>query len=143
MATMFVDASVIVAILNGEPGHEEFEKRFEEGGKFYISPLVRFEAVTGIVRSRRKENTPRSADGPLIGEAQALVDLFLQRISAKEIAIDGKVGRLALEAMMTYGAMVGHKADLNFGDCFFYGAAKSLRLPLLYKGNDFSRTDLA
>ncbi len=38
---------------------------------------------------------------------------------------------------------VGHKADLNFGDCFAYACAKAHRLSLLYKGNDFSQTDLA
>lgn len=43
----------------------------------------------------------------------------------------------------TYGKLIGHEADLNFGDCFAYACAKALGMPLLYKGNDFARTDLA
>jgi ribonuclease VapC len=42
-----------------------------------------------------------------------------------------------------YGRIVGHKAALNFGDCFAYACARAYRAPLLYKGEDFSHTDLA
>ncbi|MGO4840132.1 PIN domain-containing protein, partial [Rhizobiaceae sp. 2RAB30] len=60
-----------------------------------------------------------------------------------EVAISGEIGRRALDASATYGKAVGHVADLNFGDCFAYACAKSLDVALLYKGNDFARTDLA
>jgi ribonuclease VapC len=50
---------------------------------------------------------------------------------------------LALSGSATYGKAVGHPADLNLGDCFAYACAKALNVPLLYKGNDFSQTDLA
>jgi len=50
---------------------------------------------------------------------------------------------LAQEAAWTYGKTVGHPAQLNFGDCYAYACAKAYRVGLLYKGNDFSETDLA
>ncbi|BBD36979.1 truncated ribonuclease [Aminobacter sp. Y103A] len=59
------------------------------------------------------------------------------------MAISGDVGSLAIDAGMRYGKAVGHPADLNFGDCFAYACARSLGAKLLYKGSDFSRTDLA
>lgn len=43
---------------------------------------------------------------------------------------------------MTYGKVVGHPAKLNLGDCFAYACAKAIEVPLLYKGDDFVRTDL-
>lgn len=49
---------------------------------------------------------------------------------------------LAVSAFHTYGKG-WHKTSLNFGDCFVYGAAKALGLPILYKGNDFAKTDIA
>ena len=52
-------------------------------------------------------------------------------------------GDLAIDAAMTHGRAVGHRADLNFGDCFSYACARANGVPLLYKGNDFSETDLA
>ena len=53
---MFVDASAILTILNEETGCEEFVKRIEEGDAVrFVSPLVRFEAVTGLARSRSGE----------------------------------------------------------------------------------------
>lgn len=140
----FVDASAIVAILNEEPGFEELEKRLsDEKKRLYISPLVRFEAVMAIARihiADAKGAVDRSA---IIEEAQQIVDAVIKAFNAKEIAIDGKVGELAARAAMLYGKVAGHKAKLNFGDCFAYGAAKAYRLPLIYKGNDFSETDLA
>jgi ribonuclease VapC len=140
----FVDASIIVAILNEEPGYQEIEKRLNEEKKgLYVSPLVRFEATMAIARisiEAAKGKVDRSA---IIAEAKAIVDEIIDVLDAKDISIDAKVGNLATEAAIHYGKVAGHKAKLNFGDCFAYAAAKAYRLPLLYKGNDFSETDLA
>ncbi|MER8509564.1 type II toxin-antitoxin system VapC family toxin [Mesorhizobium sp. M0199] len=142
---MFVDAPVIVAILNEEPGAEELEKRLAAATKpLYISPLVRFEAVQGLARASAeaiKKNAKPTAD--MLAQARDTVDAFLIEIAGKEIMISGDIGDRAIEASMKYGKAVGHKADLNFGDCFAYACAKAHRLALLYKGNDFSQTDLA
>jgi ribonuclease VapC len=54
-----------------------------------------------------------------------------------------EVGRIALDAFDRYGKGRRHPAQLNMGDCFAYACAKFRGVPLLYKGSDFSRTDLA
>ena len=51
--------------------------------------------------------------------------------------------RLAREAYRDFGKGSGHAAALNFGDCFAYVLARSRGEPLLYKGDDFSRTDIS
>jgi ribonuclease VapC len=50
--------------------------------------------------------------------------------------------RIAREAYRDFGRGSGHRAKLNFGDCFAYALAKALNEPLLYKGTDFSHTDV-
>lgn len=140
----FVDASAIVAIINEEPGYEEFEKRLsEEKKRLYVSPLVRFEAIIAVARIAMDAAKGQGDRAAMIAEARVIVDAVIEALEAKEIAIDGKVGNLAVDAAIQYGKVTGHKAKLNFGDCFAYAAAKAHRLPLVYKGDDFSETDLA
>lgn len=139
---MFVDASVIVAILNKEPGFEELVKALAAGGSFHISPLVRFEAVAALARIGLIATNWKGDRTEIIAEARALVDGFIEALGAKQIAIDQQMGSRALDAMQTYGKLSGHAAQLNCGDCFAYAAASACRLPLLYKGDDFAKTDL-
>ena len=54
-----------------------------------------------------------------------------------------EIGDAALQAAATCGKVVGHPAALNFGDCFSHACAKVHGTALLYKGEDFARTDLA
>jgi len=136
---MFIDASVIVAILGREPGHEEIEKRMAAvGGPFFVSPLVKFEASIGL--ARQKAFARPSAD--MVRRARAAVDAFVEDLGAEEISVTPDIGCRALDASATYGKAVGHIADLNFGDCFAYACAKALDVGLIYKGDDFARTDL-
>lgn len=79
----------------------------------------------------------------MLAQARDTVDAFIAEVAGKELMISGDIGNRAIEASMKYGKAVGHKADLNFGDCFAYACAKAHRLPLLSQGNDFSQTDLA
>src|SRR5262245_15744125 len=130
----FVDASVIVAILNEEPGFEELEKRLSElAGQLYVSPMVRFEAVAAVVKTRAHATEGKLNRAEAIAEARTLVDAFIEVTKAREVVIDTRVGFGALDAMASYGKLAGHPADLNLGDCFAYAAAKSHRLPLIYK----------
>ncbi|UES60104.1 PIN domain-containing protein (plasmid) [Roseibium aggregatum] len=139
----FVDASVIVAILNEEPGFEELEKRLANvEGQLYVSPMVRFEAVTALSRLQVSVAKGKVDREQVISEARSLVDEFIQALQAKEVVIDARTGVGALDAMACYGKVAGHPAALNLGDCFAYASAKTYRLPLIYKGNDFSQTDL-
>lgn len=137
---MFVDASVIVAILNQEPGWEELLKRLSGfSGLLCVSPLVRFEATQALARAGAGSRKP-TAEALL--HARDLFDRFIVEIDGGSVIIDDDIGSSAIDASARYGKAVGHRADLNFGDCFAYACAKSLDLPLLYKGNDFALTDL-
>lgn len=139
---MFVDASVIVAILIREPGWEELVKQLTDGqGEAHVSPLVRFEAVMSVARSLA--GGERKPSPELVLQAHAVVDDFLVEIDATEIPISAEIGTAAIEAARRYGKAVGHPADLNFGDCFAYACAKALKAKLAYKGGDFAQTDLA
>ncbi|MBA8862760.1 ribonuclease VapC [Ochrobactrum anthropi] len=140
----FVDASALVAIINEEPGFEEIEKRLsEEKKRLYVSPLVRFETIIAVARIAMDAAPGKVDRSVMIAETRVVVDAVIEALEAKEISIDGKVGNLAVDAAIQYGKVAGHKARLNFGDCFAYAAAKAYRLPLVYKGDDFAQTDLA
>jgi len=142
---MFLDASVIVAILGREPGYEEIEKRLSGlEGTFFVSPLVKFEASVALARQKASAAAPNTKPSPsLLWAAEAAVDAFVEDMGAQEAPISPEIGKKALAASAAYGKAVGHVADLNFGDCFAYACAKALGVGLLYKGNDFAHTDLA
>lgn len=138
---MFVDASAIVAILAEEAGWQELFKRLSSSsGQLYVSPLVRFEASQAVARKSAGGRKPSSGH---LAQARDEVDRFILEAGAETIAVNEEIGTRAIDASMRYGKAVGHPADLNFGDCFAYACAKELNVPLLYKGNDFSHTDIA
>lgn len=103
-----------------------------------------FEASLAIARSTwaiSKDAGKSKAE--LIAHAHRSLEKYLEALQAREIPISPEIGSAAIDAAATYGKAVGHKAALNMGDCFSYACAKSKNLPLLYKGNDFAKTDLA
>lgn len=140
---MFVDASVLVAILVQESGWQELARRLDEAGsQKFTSPIARFETVLGASRAGAEKRGVRpSAEDMEIVEA-AVADL-LAGFGIVEMAIESGHGTGAIAASRLYGKVVGHAARLNLGDCFAYACAKQLKVPLLYKGGDFARTDLA
>lgn len=139
---MVIDASVIIAVLNGEPGAAEFEREIDEQrGRLRISPLTLYEATLGLARTRSAAS--KNSNRRNIEYARAAVRAFVEENQIREIDVTPDIGSRAIEAASLYGKAVGHPADLNFGDCFAYACAKALGAPLLYKGDDFSRTDLA
>jgi ribonuclease VapC len=143
---MYIDASAIVAILGEESEAGDLMARIDGSqSQFFVSPPTVYEAVIGLARKKADETGLKGRPVPVhyIETSQAAVAKFLEDLSVKEIMISGDIGRKAVEAAKRYGRVVGHKADLNFGDCFAYAGAKAYRVPLLYKGNDFAETDLA
>ncbi|MFD2182313.1 type II toxin-antitoxin system VapC family toxin [Rhodoplanes azumiensis] len=141
---MFLDASAVVAILGREPGWEEIAKRLAATDPpFFVSPLVKFEAVLGLARLKAGPAGAAKPSAELLGRARAAVEAFVEDLGIEEVPITPDIGRRALDACATFGKAVGHPADLNFGDCFAYACAGGLGVPLLYKGDDFARTDLA
>ena len=138
---MFLDASVIVAVIAREAGYEAFEQKLaEHGGPFHVSALARFEAVQAIARIAAAGLKPNAKQ---LTDAGEVVDEMLGERDMRYVDLSEDIGRLAVTASATYGKAVGHPADLNMGDCFAYACAKSLGVPLLYKGDDFAKTDLA
>lgn len=142
---MFLDLSAIVAILAQEDDAGYLLARIELSEKpILYSSLSMFEAVISLARltsiSQFGDQAPTPPD--LIDQAQEDVEQFLETIGASEMAVSGTLHRLAVEAARNFGRFVAHPARLNFGDCFAYACARQQRLPLLFKGNDFSRTDI-
>ena len=139
---MYIDASAIVAILAEEEDAPAFAARLDAAPPpFYISPLTFYEATVSLAAKLARQ-TGLPNDSALIDRAQKAVAEFIVSLGVKEILISPDIGRKAIEAAKLYGRPVGHRANLNFGDCFVYACAKAYRLPVLYKGNDFSHTDL-
>lgn len=142
---MFLDASAIVAIVSDEKDAGDLIAKIEMSKKaIYYSSLSIYEAVIGLARKKRDEAFGDQVPIPqhLIDLAQQHIDAFIETIGAKEMAIAGNMHKLAIEACRTYGGVVAHPARLNFEDCFSYACAKAYRLPLLFKGGDFSQTDI-
>ena len=130
---MFLDASAIVSILTLEDDHETLARYVESAEGSVTSAIAIYEAALALARKKRVR----------IDGAGQEVAAFLQRVEASVLPIDSGTARLALAAQAVYGKAARHPARLNMGDCFAYAMAKQHRVPLLYKGDDFSQTDLA
>lgn len=129
---MFIDASVIVAILTKEPEADRFADQIEAVDSSITSPIAVFEAVAAISRKRRVD----------IEQARELVYEFLETAGITIAPITSKDADAALAAYSRYGKGRGHPAQLNLGDCFAYAAATIHRRELLFKGDDFGQTDI-
>lgn len=130
--TVFVDASALVAMLSQEEGYEALADRLDEYDRRLTSPIARWEAAVALCRSHDYD-----AD-VAIEELQA----FAQARRIATVAIGEREAALALAAYGRYGKG-NHPARLNMGDCFAYACARNNDAALLYKGDDFARTDLA
>ena len=70
-------------------------------------------------------------------------DALCERIGMVVVPFDERQARIARDAYREFGKGSGHKARLNFGDCFAYALSRVTGEPLLYKGKDFQHTDVA
>jgi ribonuclease VapC len=129
-----VDTSVVIAVILDEPGAFDLMTRLlqEPAGERRMSVASYLEA--GTVIAGRKISNPSSAAAEL--------DAFLADSRIDLIPVDDSQARTALRARIQYGKGMGHGGVLNFGDCFSYALAKALGAPLLYVGDDFTRTDI-
>lgn len=128
---MFLDASAIIGIIAEEDDWTSLSARLGRAEQTYVSSLCIWEASLGLSHKRRWA----------LDEAEHIVRRFVGQIAAEIVAIDDEIGREALRASRLYGKG-RHPAALNMGDCFAYAAARTHGVALLYKGNDFARTDL-
>jgi ribonuclease VapC len=129
---MFVDASAIVAILTRESEADNLADTLEKARTPITSPIAIFEATLGVCRKRHAS----------VEEAEQDVGEFLELAGVRIEPITDKEARTALTAFSRYGKGRGHPAQLNLGDCFAYAMAKNARTGLLFKGEDFDKTDI-
>jgi ribonuclease VapC len=127
---MILDTSAIIAILRNETEAPVFAKAVEEAAHRRISAINYVEAAAVIDGSRDPIASRRFDD--LLREAQVAVE-----------PVTEAQARIAREAYRDFGKGSGHPAKLNFGDCFAYALAKARNESLLFKGDDFSQTDVA
>jgi ribonuclease VapC len=124
-----VDTSAIVAIILGEPERAVFRRTIQDAGRVLISAASVIETKM-VVYGRRGPRAVVFVD-----------DLF--RLPVFEIVPPGPAElEAAYAAFVAFGKGSGHPASLNFGDLFAYAVAKTRGVPLLFKGNDFSETDI-
>ena len=126
---MILDTSALIAILRCETEALEFATIIERAAQRRMSAVSYVEAGAVIDGSRDPVASRRFDE--LLEEAQVTIEP-LTEVQA----------RIARQAYRDFGKTSGHPAKLNFGDCFSYALAKSTGEPLLFKGSDFSRTDV-
>jgi len=126
---MVMDTSALMALLLGEPEAETFASAIASDSRRLLSAVSALEA--SIVIEARK--------GP---DGSRELDLLLSRIGAVVVPFNQAQLQIARDAWRRFGKG-NHPAGLNFGDCCSYALSKASHEPLLFKGKDFSQTDVA
>jgi ribonuclease VapC len=122
-----IDTSVVVAIFQEEPERDRFLAVIVGASARAMSAGTYLECA--MVTGRR---TGGRAD----------LDRWLAERMVEVVPVDLQMAQVAADAFARFGKG-RHAAGLNYGDCFAYALARSLGVPLLYKGADFARTDIA
>lgn len=125
---MVIDSSALLAILLDEPERRAFNEAIEQAA-------VRRLSVANLLETSIVIETRYGAEG------LRDLDHLLAIAGIERVAVDLHQVELARRAFSQYG-QGRHPAGLNFGDCFAYALAKNLAEPILFKGRDFSQTDL-
>jgi ribonuclease VapC len=124
---MIVDTSALIAILFDEPEKPAFTTAIDTSEDPKISAVTRVEAMMVYLGRRRSE--------------PAHIHDLIEILGLKTIDIDRVQADRALDAFIRFGKG-RHPARLNLGDCFAYALAATLNEPLLFKGDDFDKTDI-
>jgi len=125
---MVVDSSVLIAILLLEPDADQFLNQLIDASELYFSAVSLVETAMVIEYKKGKSGADK-------------LDELLDELMPTIVEFDKKQAVLARTAWREYGKG-RHPAKLNFGDCCSYALAKHLKQSLLFKGNDFSQTDI-
>lgn len=126
---MIVDSSALVAASSRESDREVLSHRMGSADTLRISAASYVECAIVIDARRDAVLTAR-------------FDSLLQDLRMTIEPVTAEQARIARQAYRDYGRGSGHPANLNFGDCFSYALAREKREPILFKGNNSSRTDL-
>lgn len=122
-----VDASALVAIAFNEPEKPVFTAILSKADGVWLAPVNYVE--TGLILRQKRLIATRLQLDEWLANYGIVVDH------------ESPLAQPALEAHLTYGKGL-HPARLDLGDCFAYALAKRLGAPLLYKGDDFAKTDI-
>ncbi len=125
---MVLDASAILAILFKEPERDTFATAISDAGVRLVSSVNAFEAAV-VVLARKGPAGLRE------------LDLLFHAAGVETVPFTEEHVRLAREAYERYGKG-RHPAGLNLGDCCAYALSRHSGEPLLFKGDDFGRTDV-
>ncbi|MQA90971.1 MAG: PIN domain-containing protein [Gemmatimonas sp.] len=127
-SVIVADTSVLISVLTGEAEAAGFTRTLQLSDNTVISAVTLVE--TTFVAAR---------DGDVA--ATLGVDRLLSSYEIETVAVDRAQAEIARQAFITYGKG-RHPAALNICDCFSYALARALECPLLFKGDDFTRTDV-
>lgn len=125
---MVIDTSALVAIALDEPEAKLFEQCIVADSVRLISAATLLE-VAMVIEARLGEAAGRE------------LDLWLLKANVDIVAVDADQIEVARRAWRRFGKG-RHLAGLNYGDCFSYALALTREQPLLFKGDDFSKTDI-
>ena len=125
---MVIDSSAIIAVLLNEANAAQIAEAIDSGSQRLLSAASLLEASV-VIESRKGEAAGRE------------LDLLIYRAAIEVVAVDQDQVEIARIAWRRYGKG-RHPAGLNYGDCFSYALARSRGLPLLFQGEEFSRTDI-
>ena len=126
---MILDTSAVIAILRDEPEASTYAEAIEKATQRRISAVSYVEAAAVIDASRDPVASRRLDE--LLEEAEVIIE-----------SVSESQARIARQAYRDFGKGSGHPASLNFGNCFAYALAKARREPMLFKGDNFSHTDV-
>lgn len=126
---MIVDTSAIVCVHEGEPEARQYLEAMVEAPRLHISAGTLLE--TSLVLDARQ---------PL--RSSRRLDRLVADLGVEVVPVDERHVAVARTAYRDYGKGSGHPAQLNFGDCFAYALATLTGESLLFKGKDFSHTDV-
>lgn len=128
---MYVETSAIVAILLTEAESGELKKKLGSATSAVTSIVSQVESAISLGRELGD-----------YAQAAGIVSEFMEQARIEVVDVSADMFDEVLQAYVKYGKGTGHSARLNFGDCFSYAIAKRLDRALLFKGKDFSHTDL-
>jgi ribonuclease VapC len=126
---MMVETSALAAILLGEPERRDFLERIAAAERPFTVATAVFEAILAVCRQK--------SVAPV--DAEAIVSALLAELRIEVTAFEPAMVSLAVEARQKFGS---GRHRLNMGDCLSYAAARFQRAELLFKGEDFARTDV-
>jgi len=125
---MVLDSSALIAIFLEEPGHERIAHKIDNASVLMVSAPTVLETTIVLHRHMAEVATRR-------------VEAYLAAVGAEIVPFSEAHYSSAISAFLRFGKG-RHPARLNFGDCIAYATADLAGLPLLYVGDDFSKTDI-